>query len=105
MPPINRFCQQVRCTVLDPDHTGVPGRTDPLLGFIVNPLAGMGGRVGLKGTDGAAIVREAMRRGARPSAADRAVHALVRLAASLPHVKVLTVAGSMGEQAARAAGI
>jgi len=90
--------------VLVSDHTGVHGRTAPLLGFVVNPVAGMGGRVGLKGTDGEAIVREAMRRGARPSAADRAVHALVRLAASLPQVKVLTVAGSMGEQAAREAG-
>lgn len=105
MQPINRFRQQVRCTVLDSDHTGVNRRAVPLLGLIVNPLAGMGGRVGLKGTDGEAVVREAMRRGARPSAVDRAVHALVRLAASLPQVEVLTVAGSMGEQAARAAGI
>src|SRR5690606_7036484 len=88
-----------------PDHTGVDGRKAPLLGFIVNPLAGMGGRVGLKGTDGDAIVREAMRRGARPSAADRAVHALARLAESLPQLRVLTVAGSMGEQAARDAGM
>lgn len=91
--------------MLDPDHTGVHGRTAPLLGLIVNPFAGMGGRVGLKGTDGEAIVREAMRRGARPAASDRAVHALVRLAETLPQARVLTVAGSMGEQAAREAGM
>lgn len=99
------LCRQVRCTLRVSDHDDVDGGTAPLLGLIVNPLAGMGGRVGLKGTDGEAIVREAMRRGARPAASDRAVHALVRLAESLPRVKVLTVAGPMGEQAAREAGM
>ncbi|MDK2383781.1 MAG: ATP-NAD kinase, partial [Candidatus Korarchaeota archaeon] len=38
-----------------------------MIGFLVNPIAGMGGRVGLKGTDGEAY-REALRRGARPVA-------------------------------------
>lgn len=80
-------------------------RTAPLLGFIVNPVAGMGGRVGLKGTDGEAILHEAMRRGARPTARERAAKALARLTASLPQVRVLTVAGPMGEEVAREAKI
>lgn len=80
-------------------------RPAPRLGFIVNPVAGMGGSVGLKGTDGEAIVHEAMRRGARPAAGERAARAIGRLTASLSHVNVLTVAGPMGEQVAREAGI
>lgn len=51
------------------------------IGFIVNPIAGMGGRVGLKGTDGEAY-REALRRGAKPVAPERAnrfLRELVRL--------------------------
>jgi predicted polyphosphate/ATP-dependent NAD kinase len=91
--------------VVDADRTSVHNRTAPLLGFIVNPVAGMGGSVGLKGTDGEAIVHEAMRRGACPIAGQRAAKAIVRLTASLPQVNVLTVAGPMGEQVVREAGI
>jgi predicted polyphosphate/ATP-dependent NAD kinase len=40
------------------------------IGLIVNPVAGMGGSVGLKGTDG--NVEEARKRGAVPHAMDRA---------------------------------
>ncbi len=48
------------------------------IGFIVNPIAGMGGRVGLKGTDGTAYL-EALKRGAEPVSPGRARRFLRRL--------------------------
>ncbi|TFD92144.1 NAD+ kinase [Cryobacterium lactosi] len=64
----------------------------------------MGGRVGLKGSDGAATVQEARRRGAQPQASERAHIALSRLAAAMPGLRVLTAGEDMGETAARAVG-
>jgi len=48
------------------------------IGFIVNPIAGMGGSVGLKGTDGN-LLEEALKRGARPVSPVRARRFLRRL--------------------------
>lgn len=70
------------------------------VGFVVNPVAGMGGPVGLKGTDGADVLEEAIRRGARMQALDRAVSALrgvPREAAA--DMLFLTCVGRMGEDA------
>jgi predicted polyphosphate/ATP-dependent NAD kinase len=78
------------------------------IGFLINPIAGMGGRVGLKGTDG--VAAEAARRGAKPTANVRALEALrefKRLLAGTPNpfaVEWLTVAGAMGADALQAAG-
>ncbi len=66
------------------------------LGFLVNPVAGLGGRVGLKGTDG--LVAEAVAKGAAPVAPGRAQEFLDHLLPSLGGVGVkwYTASGSMG---------
>jgi len=72
------------------------------IGFVVNPIAGMGGRVGLKGTDGK--VTEARQRGAEPRAPDRTERMLDRLADLAPEVELLTAAEPMGASLARETG-
>jgi predicted polyphosphate/ATP-dependent NAD kinase len=74
------------------------------LGLIVNPVAGLGGRVGLKGTDGAGTVREALRRGATPVAEARADRALARLERHAGQLEVVTAAGRMGSDVSVAHG-
>jgi predicted polyphosphate/ATP-dependent NAD kinase len=72
--------------------------------LIVNPVAGLGGRVGLKGTDGAETVREALRRGASPVAQERAGRALARLERHGRQLQVVTAAARMGADVSRAHG-
>lgn len=81
------------------------GITTPTIGFLVNPVAGMGGSVGLKGTDGPGILREAKRRGAMPGAETRAVRALKRLSTTASSFRVLAGPEEMGATAARVAGL
>ena len=72
------------------------------IGFVVNPIAGMGGRVGLKGTD--RKVAEAIERGAEPRAPDRARRTLARLADQLPDATILTYGDPMGASLVREVG-
>ena len=71
-------------------------------GFVVNPIAGMGGRVGLKGTDGK--VEEARELGAEPRAPDRAREMLDELRDIADDVELVTYGDVMGETEAREAG-
>ena len=78
------------------------------IGFLINPVAGMGGRVGLKGTDG--LAAEAIRRGAKPIAAGRALEALRYLRTTLDRIGAeaqldwVTCSGPMGEDTLNEAG-
>jgi predicted polyphosphate/ATP-dependent NAD kinase len=72
--------------------------------LVVNPVAGLGGRVGLKGSDGAEIQRRARALGAEPHAQDRAVEALERLG-QVEGLEIVTYPAEMGADAARAAGL
>ncbi len=74
------------------------------VGFIVNPIAGMGGAVGLKGTDGKVILEEAISRGAKPIAATRAEAFLTELKPIIGNINLLVGAGDMGENEARKQG-
>ncbi len=73
--------------------------------MIVNPVAGVGGRVGLKGSDGAEVVARARRLGAVPEAPDRMVEALRGLAKELPELEPLAYPAEMGEDECRQAGL
>jgi predicted polyphosphate/ATP-dependent NAD kinase len=72
----------------------------------VNPIAGLGGRVGLKGTDG--VTEEALRRGAIPIAPERArqfFESLLRLFPAASKAVWITCPAPMGAGITQAAGL
>ncbi|TFH05844.1 MAG: ATP-NAD kinase, partial [Candidatus Thorarchaeota archaeon] len=77
-----------------------------LVGLLVNPIAGMGGRVGLKGTDG--VVDEAIKRGATPIAPGRAQEFLQTLESfhlNSYELALLVCPKQMGEDVMQAVGL
>lgn len=73
------------------------------LGVIINPFAGLGGSVALKGTDGAKVRDQAILRGAQPRAMARMRRALAPLQGT--EVQLYGFAGEMGAAAAGALGL
>src|SRR5438128_8392120 len=78
------------------------------VGFVVNPIAGLGGRVGLKGTDG--VAEQALAAGAKPTAPDRArafAEAFVGVTKDDPNLTFqwATAGGDMGTGPLRIAGV
>jgi predicted polyphosphate/ATP-dependent NAD kinase len=84
----------------------MPSSTTPRsrLGLIVNPVAGLGGRVGLKGTDGADVQRRALELGATAGSPSRADRALARLAPARSVLHVVAAPGQMGAELAALRG-
>ena len=64
------------------------------LGLIINPVAGVGGAVALKGSDG--VVEQALALGAVPQAQNKTALALEQLLVLKDKLQILTVAGAMG---------
>ncbi len=76
------------------------------IGFLINPIAGMGGRVGLKGTDG--MAEEAQRLGAEPVASNRAtlfLQILKRLYPTIVKLEWVSCPEPMGTRELLEAGI
>lgn len=80
------------------NSTSKNGRELKTIGFIVNPIAGMGGAVGLKGTDGHSILKKAVELGATPIAPKRAREFIFELENLVQDIKLVVGAGKMGEE-------
>ena len=74
------------------------------LGLIINPFAGIGGALALKGSDGADIRSKALAMGAEKKAAAKTRLALTEIDALRDKVHIYTAAGEMGENLARELG-
>lgn len=74
------------------------------LGLIINPIAGIGGSVALKGSDGSGISEQAIALGATPKSNQRTRMALEILTTYISHIQIYTAAGSMGESTAKHLG-
>jgi predicted polyphosphate/ATP-dependent NAD kinase len=70
----------------------------------VNPIAGMGGKVGLKGTDGVEILAKAKECGAKPESPQRTREALRLLLPLENEIELITYPSEMGEDAAVGCG-
>lgn len=80
-------------------------RHAPRIGLIVNPVAGLGGAAGLKGSDGAERQALARARGAMPTAAVRTARALAALTRAGMRAELFVAPGAMGAALAAAAGV
>lgn len=75
------------------------------LGLIVNPFAGIGGTLALKGSDGAEIRRKALEQGAEKKANEKTCLALTEILSNQHKVQIFTASGEMGEDVSRSLGL
>jgi predicted polyphosphate/ATP-dependent NAD kinase len=71
--------------------------TMKIIGLIVNPVAGMGGSVGLKGTDGKDMYLKALELGAEPVTPNKTKEFLSHIKHK-DNIKLLVACGAMGEK-------
>lgn len=71
------------------------------LGLIINPYAGIGGALGLKGSDGAVIRQQALDAGAPLLAGEKAARALRVLTQQKERIRIVTASGTMGAELAQ----
>ena len=84
----------------------IPSNQPRRIGFLINPIAAMGGRVGLKGTDG--MVEKAQQLGAEPIASQRAtqfLEALLRLSPETSRIEWVSCPDPMGTREMLEVGI
>ena len=74
------------------------------LGLVINPIAGIGGSVALKGSDGEGIAEQALALGATAKSNERALLALEILLPYKDNIIIYTAAADMGERTAKTLG-
>lgn len=74
------------------------------IGLIINPIAGVGGKAGLKGSDGEAIQKKALEKGGVLEAGYKTKIALEELLSIKNKIEFITPHGAMGEDVLRELG-
>lgn len=67
------------------------------VGLIINPIAGVGGKAGLKGSDGESIQKKALDRGGTLESGNKTKISLHEILEEKDNIKLITAYGSMGE--------
>ncbi|MCQ8848986.1 ATP-NAD kinase family protein [Alteromonas stellipolaris] len=75
------------------------------LGVVVNPFAGIGGALALKGSDGADVREKALAMGAEKKANEKMAKALSLVEALSEQFTIVTAAGEMGEDVCASLGL
>lgn len=75
------------------------------LGIVINPFAGIGGALALKGSDGEAIREQALAAGAKKLANDKMRRALNKIYDVADSISVVTASREMGEDVCRELGL
>ena len=75
------------------------------LGLVINPIAGMGGKTGLKGSDGSNTLKKALSLGAKKESANRAEQALLPLKFMINKFSLITCSAEMGENSCKKIGL